>query len=261
MNKCALTFASRERLLFWLDWHRGCSCPSDVRRTRVNKLLCPLHHSHAHTHRATKAPAHALSTICRWGHSQHGQLLNQKYVLKCLFGCPGEKGDLQNSAHQMDAWTCHLDQDISNTGAKILSQKASSTPPSAYSCRSWVPRGKSTQFYRKRVFSRFLKHHSETVFLRFLSMMKVIGTHCTICYYQMSLLRVFLRFPFLCCSLWLTHGVFREYPAYTYCFAFIFFSLFILLYSWNCFAIWGLRKIWFYGGIWKTAYMGVLSPW
>lgn len=142
---------------------------------------------------------------------------------------------------------------ISNTGAKIHSQMASSTPPSAHSYRSWVPRGKSTLFYRKRAFSHFLKHHSETVFLRFLSLMKVIDTHCTICNYQMSLFRIFPMVPFPCCSVWLTHGVFREYPAYTYCFAFRFFSLFILLYSWNCFAIWGLRKIWFYGGIFKTA--------
>lgn len=144
--------------------------------------------------------------------------------------------------------------DISNTGTKIHSQKAS-TPPSAYSCRNWVPRGKTLYFTGKEFFSHFLKHHSETGFLRFLSMMKVIGTHCTICNYQMSLFRIFPMFPFPCCSLWLTHGVFREYPAYTCCFAFLFFSLFILLYSWNCFAIWGLRKIWFYGGILKTAYL------
>lgn len=36
--------------------------------------------THMHTPTATKAPARALSIICRWGHQQQGQLLNQ---MKC----------------------------------------------------------------------------------------------------------------------------------------------------------------------------------
>lgn len=233
---------------------QGGSCPADAGQTRVNehvcpKLLWPLHHSHAHTN------SHKGTSPCSEHHLQvralaAGADVKPDEVL--VSGCTDEKGDLQSSVHQIEAasWTVLL-HDISNTGAEILSQKASSTPPSTYSNTSWVPRVKSTIFCRKRVFSHFLKHRSETVFLRFLSMMKGIGTHCTICNYQMSLFRIFPMFPFPCCSLGLTHGVFREYPAYTYFFAFIFFSLFILLHSWNCFAIWGLRKIWFNGGILK----------
>lgn len=230
VNKCALTFASRGRgLQFWLDWCRGCNWPSDARQTRVNMCVpsssvpCT---THPHTRTAPKAPAHALSTICRWGHKEQGQLLDPRKCWSLSALVIRETCRVLHIRFRAEAasWTMLL-HEISNTGAKIHSQKASSTLPSAYSCRSWVPRGKSTLFDRKRVFSHSLKHHSETVFLRFLSMMKVIGTHCTICNYQMSLFRIFPMFPFPCCSLWLTHGVLREYPAYTYCFAFIFFSL------------------------------------
>lgn len=122
--------------------------------------MCPLKSSsvpcttHVHTHRATKAPAHALSTTCRWGHQQQGQLLKQMRCWSLGALVRRETWRILHIRQRPEAasWTMLL-HDISNTGAKIHSQKAFSTPPSAYLCRSWVPRGKSALFYYFRFFS------------------------------------------------------------------------------------------------------------
>ena len=272
VNKCALTLISRGTGPQFRERGRPDPCregsslvmPGGHVRLR---LLCSLYHTrtHAHTRRHTRVHTHV--------HSHWGTGSGFKHQLfagegtrgggSCNSGwspCPcmhwWNGGLAEGVLHvRFSSWAASwamLLPDISNAGARIQSQKASSTLPSAYSCRSWEPRGKRTRF-DKRVFSCFVKHRSQTVFLRFLSMMKVIGTHRTIWNYKMSLLGIFPMFPFPCCSLWLTLDVSREYPVCTYSFAFIFFSLFILLYCWNCFAIWGLRKIWFHGGILKTA--------
>lgn len=97
----------------------------------------------------TEASVQALSTAFGWGHKLQGQLLKQ---LKCSF-----LGALMDRVLHMKfrPWAAHwttLLHGISNTGAKTQSQKASSTPPSDYSCKCWVPRGKRTLFDKKIVF-------------------------------------------------------------------------------------------------------------
>lgn len=209
-----------------------------------------------HTYTATETPVQALSMVCLQVRTQAARAVGQAAEV-LVPGCTDENGPLQkesctwDSAHELPAGPrcCMISamQELKYNHKRHLLLRHQPIHAEAE-----YQEGKELSLTR-RVFSCFLKHHSQAVFLRFLSMMKVIGTHRTICNYKMSLLSIFPMFPFPCCSLWLTLDVSREYPACTYCFAFVFFSLFILLYSWNCFAIWGLRKTWFYGGILKTA--------
>lgn len=111
------------------------------------KLLCPLHHSHANTHGQPQrhqlmlwAPSAGEGTS-----NSKGQLLDQ---MKCWSLGALVRRESCRVLHirfkpEAASWTMLLHY-ISNTWAKIHSQKASSTPPSAYLRRSWVPRGKST---------------------------------------------------------------------------------------------------------------------
>lgn len=126
----------------------------DARWTRVPRASLS---SVPRTCTRTEAPVQALSTMFGWGHKQQGQLLKQ---LKCSFvGALVDRVLHMRFSSWAASWTMLL-HDISDTGDKMQSQKASSTPPPDYSCRSWVPRGKRTLLTRRQFF--FLSQASLT---------------------------------------------------------------------------------------------------